>query len=1241
MKKFLCSFLFILIPIFFFAQTVYVMDGTPVTACNGVFTDSGGEGNFYMNNEDLTTIICPTAAGTIIRLSFDTPPSIGPGDTLCFFDGNSINDPVLECLPGMNISLVEIEGSATNSSGCVTVTFKSDDVNNAVGWAANISCAAPCQAFDAQISSSTPPIFPVDTGYIDLCIGDSVFLTGTADFYQNNLLYTQDNATSTFRWEMGDGNILEGESISYAYSNEGGYYVRLIITDVMGCTNDAFVQRIRVTGANNINIENDQLLGSCEGDTVTLIVNVDASDTLYFSGQLSSFTDVPIPDGVGAAYTSKLYVDQFPVGSVLTNVSDFLGICISMEHSWMRDLEIKLTCPSGNSIILHNHMGNTGGEVFLGEPNETDEASPQPIPGVGYEYCFSDNAFNGTFLEYANSVLTGGTLDNTMPEGEYDSFDDFSNLLGCSLNGEWEISIEDLWGIDNGFLFSWSLNFDGSILPATESFSANINSQGWVSNPSVISISGDTLVAQINNVENFTYQIDYANGCSADTTIAITPIPNSTLACSDCDDLVIDAGADVAFDCISPQVILNANNSSNGDYFEYEWTTVDGEFSSASDQLAATVTAPGTYIFTLTSLLTDCILSDTVLVSPTQNTPIANAGEDFPFPCNASEAMLDGGNSTTGPDFTFQWSASGGQILSGGNTLNPIVSGAGTYLLQVDNIMNGCSDLDTIVVEENVINDIIVTDANCDSSDGAITILIPSGTINPIFSWSNGQSGSTIENLSQGWYSVSVTYDNNCMVEENIFVDEELSCKVQIIGRVFNDNISPDCVEDGTSVREEAIMLHLMPDDVYTYTNYNGYYKFVTDNGDHTVEIMLPAYLENLCPPDGLINVSLPVNGTASADNDFYLKYVPGAFDLGVSCFMGPARPGMEHVYNVEYCNEGELAKSGTITFIHDVVETNISTNPLPQDWSYDAATNTATWIFTDLQPGDCLTQQIILDIPTTAQLGDILSGSLEITSDGDDFDPNNNFKSWNQVVVTSYDPNDKQVFTTSSEDQFGGMIYESDTTLFYQIRFQNTGTDTAFAVVLRDTLDEALDVTTIRPSISSHDYSLEFEGNNVLIFNFENILLPDSTTNLEESQGFVTFSIDRRLGLPLGTTISNSAAIYFDYNSPVITNEVVNILSEPVSVKNIEHQKPSLEVSPNPSQGEFSIFYNLKNASQIRLTIFDVFGKNIYELETNNIQPAGNYTKDISVKELPNGIYFLQLKTQHGSVVKKILKVE
>ncbi|MFK7776485.1 MAG: T9SS type A sorting domain-containing protein, partial [Saprospiraceae bacterium] len=499
-----------------------------------------------------------------------------------------------------------------------------------------------------------------------------------------------------------------------------------------------------------------------------------------------------------------------------------------------------------------------------------------------------------------------------------------------------------------------------------------------------------------------------------------------------------------------------------------------------------------------------------------------------------------------------------------------------------------------------------------------------------------------VQNLAQGWYSVSITYDNNCMVEENIFVDEELSCKVQIIGRVFNDNVSPDCLDDVTSVREEAIMLHLMPDDIYTYTNYNGFYKFVTDNGDHTVEIMLPPYLENLCPSDGLINVSLPVNGTASADNDFYLKYVPGAFDLDVSCFMGIARPGMEHLYNIEYCNEGELAKSGTITFIHDAMETNIFTNPLPQDWNYDATTSTATWTFTNLQPGDCLTQQIILDIPTTAQIGDILSGSLEIISDdGDDFDPSNNLKSWNQTVSASYDPNDKQVFTASSEDQFGGMIYESDTTLFYQIRFQNTGTDTAFAVVIRDTLSEVLDVTTIRPAISSHPYSLEFEGNNILIFNFENILLPDSTTNLAESQGYVTFSIDRRLDLPLGTTISNSAAIYFDYNLPVITNEVVNVLSEPVSVGNIKNQKPSLEVSPNPSQGEFSIFYHLKNASEARLTLFDIYGKAIYEIENHKFQMAGNHTKNFSIKKLPDGIYFLQLKTQNGSVVKKILKTE
>ena len=127
-----------------------------------------------------------------------------------------------------------------------------------------------------------------------------------------------------------------------------------------------------------------------------------------------------------------------------------------MEHSYLRDLEISISCPNGQSIVLHDFGGQNGGPVFLGEPIDNDGFFP--IPGTGYEYCWTPNATNGTWLEFINNNNVA-----TLPSGDYSSFDPMTDLLGCPLNGVWTITVTDLWPADNGFIFEWSIEFDASL----------------------------------------------------------------------------------------------------------------------------------------------------------------------------------------------------------------------------------------------------------------------------------------------------------------------------------------------------------------------------------------------------------------------------------------------------------------------------------------------------------------------------------------------------------------------------------------------------------------------------------------------------------------------------------------------------------------------------------------------------------------------------------------------------------
>lgn len=138
------------------------------------------------------------------------------------------------------------------------------------------------------------------------------------------------------------------------------------------------------------------------------------------------------------------------------------------------------------------------------------------------------------------------------------------------------------------------------------------------------------------------------------------------------------------------------------------------------------------------------------------------------------------------------------------------------------------------------------------------------------------------------------------------------------------------------------------------------------------------------------------------------------------------------------------------------------------------------------------------------------------------------------QPNIGSYDPNDKIGYPNG---YCAAHFIEPNTDIEYQIRFQNTGTDTAFTVVVTDTLPLPLNPATVQPGASSHPYDFELLGNGVVQFTFNDIMLPDSNVNETGSHGFVKFSIAQAANNPDGTVIANQAGIVFDFNEPVYTN--------------------------------------------------------------------------------------------------------
>jgi uncharacterized repeat protein (TIGR01451 family) len=232
-------------------------------------------------------------------------------------------------------------------------------------------------------------------------------------------------------------------------------------------------------------------------------------------------------------------------------------------------------------------------------------------------------------------------------------------------------------------------------------------------------------------------------------------------------------------------------------------------------------------------------------------------------------------------------------------------------------------------------------------------------------------------------------------------------------------------------------------------------------------------------------------------------------------------------------------------------------------------------------------------------------------------------------VVTGSYDPNDKKGFPVGYGNEH---FIKPGTRIDYRIRFQNTGTDTAFAVVIRDTLSPWLDPLTLRTGVSSHPYHFEFGGENVLVFDFKGIMLPDSNVNVAASQGFVNFSIVVRDSTPLATTIPNKAAIYFDFNEPIITNETIHRTGmDFISVGFWEPSRPKYEVQvvPNPmgSQAVITLKGINKTDGDFRLKIYNLQGSLVQELQ--GASPWFTLRKDALI----SGVYLFGIE-QDGQIL-------
>lgn len=227
------------------------------------------------------------------------------------------------------------------------------------------------------------------------------------------------------------------------------------------------------------------------------------------------------------------------------------------------------------------------------------------------------------------------------------------------------------------------------------------------------------------------------------------------------------------------------------------------------------------------------------------------------------------------------------------------------------------------------------------------------------------------------------------------------------------------------------------------------------------------------------------------------------------------------------------------------------------------------------------------------------------------------------RTIIGSYDPNDK----LAAPAGVGPKHYiEPNVEIEYHINYQNTGTDTAFTVVILDTLSESLAPLTITGITGSHNMEVRLLENRVLRFVMPQILLPDSTTNEPESHGFVRFKIQQKRDLADGNFIKNKAAIYFDFNPPIITNEVFHEIGrdflETVSAASDGPIAKHILVNASPNPADDKCWVDVQSTAITTGTcrLLDIYGRAVavqvfdapvFELKRNGL-PAGLYWLEI-----------------------------
>ena len=343
------------------------------------------------------------------------------------------------------------------------------------------------------------------------------------------------------------------------------------------------------------------------------------------------------------------------------------------------------------------------------------------------------------------------------------------------------------------------------------------------------------------------------------------------------------------------------------------------------------------------------------------------------------------------------------------------------------------------------------------------------------------------------------------------------------------EDVNGNCAYDPGETRMNNILVDV--DDRRSRTNAEGSVSFLMNVGEYNVSASFRDDLYESCDNDHRVVIERQGD---DAEIFIPLNVIEQCTDVGVSTTIPFLRRCFDNRYFLDLYNDGTSVSTDTrLTLELDQYYEYV-------DCTFDLESqngNTYTFYIGDIETRQRVSGVLDFVLSCDAGLGEAhyMTGVVshdnlceEQLQDKESFECREN--------IGSYDPNDKSIYIDGVAD---AEVINETSEIEYLIRFQNTGTDTAFTVRIEDQLSEDFIHSSLSPVAASHDYEWTVNRNR-LVVTFNDIDLVDSIRNEPASHGFVKFKVSLSANRPQpGEVVENQASIYFDFNEPIITNTV------------------------------------------------------------------------------------------------------